>query len=128
MNWYRKIAFPVTEENPRELGLNYTDFGHDFNPTRLKPYILWYIDLDWDIHAKKISHKISTHDDWKFEERENLSLMNNSISQGRFDPQTHTATIGFIHPSNETIRETQKKVYQLLDMEFNNPAIINFNK
>ena len=129
MNWYKlkKMSSPIIETNPSDL--YYSEIGHDFGEgftKELKPYILWFIDEDWNIHTQRISPRIATHDDWGRAEGKVLDL-EYSIAKGRYDPEQHIVSIGDIQTRGLPKEDVIRNIQFILDDAFNSPAIINFN-
>jgi len=137
MNWYRviKLALPVVNV-PREM--DYTDIGHydkmeHFRFDKVVQEILWTIDYNFDIKTIPVTDmNIGTIHDYAFD-LDFSYRSKDSIASGRYikhrDGSGKTSVAINVDPDTTNPRSMEyikKQVSNILDREFNNPAIYEF--
>jgi len=156
-SWFKKISMPVVEDDPRYKSLSYLNIGHpgwaygnkpskyDFDKNKNSAFL-------WLVFFKNGSFSIETFElgsdlNFKGEDISHRDIPNNhnAIASGRAvidkdsEEASSSATIRIDHLFlNDDYRNSnprffsklnmvQKKVEQLLDKTFNNPAIVWFS-
>jgi len=125
MNWY-KVSFPITEkEHPH----HYTDIAHPKydNWQRTNPddtFVLWVINDKWHFSKKQLQGKSSGFTHGYLREKGYFNW-NSVKASGRYDPQKQIAslTLHKRYPNPKMNEYIIKKITQILDKEFDNPAI-----
>ena len=127
MSWYRslKTSMPVMQA---PQGSQYMDIGHnEFMGREKSGEELWYMDKGFRVHRHPAKEDFSHGDALRLEEFDF-----DHIAKGRYEPNTNRVSLvtyrnwygdNVSYKVEEYIR---KKIEESLDLEFNNPTIVEF--
>jgi hypothetical protein len=124
MNWFKviKLASPIDNRSPYDMGMDYLDVGHSFRNKSIKNY-LWYIDLKGQLHFQQAGDITEGHISWgEFRKP-------NALSSGRVECNEKGCKASLV--VNGDLEFTQKErttqlSEKLLDKQFDNLTIYKF--
>lgn len=118
MNWYKKIS----QVDPSKY---YTSIGH----TGKDNIYMWFIDNKFKIHVRKVESKEGHfgHDYW--DDFDKYYKRHKMLAQGRYDGNFHVTSLVFVDFMDFiSVEEARKMAIFVLNEEFRNPTIREFNR
>ena len=113
-----KKAFPI-EPTPQ---VEYTDYFHYRHPDDEGEFILWMVDMDFNLKTRKMDNRIDTHRDWtKF-------YFGNSLASGRVGKRKgkKIATMALNNTYGQKEQYIRNRVEEILNENFDYPIIYEF--
>ena len=113
-----KKAFPI-EPTPQ---VGYTDYFHYRHPDDEGEFILWLVDMDFNLKTRKIDNRVDSHSDWtKF-------YFGRSLASGRVGKRKgkKIATMALNNVDRTKEQYIRNRVEEILNENFDYPIIYEF--
>ena len=118
-----KTALPIQEKSRSTT--TYLDIGHEVDGS-----YMWAVDKNWKLYTIKVEDDMDNHDNWNL--LKNIESVHGRVpAWGRYDGESGTCSLILSseikrgHP--KTIELIKRKVEKMLDEEFGNPRIVEFD-